>query len=208
MDPDTKTDSPTRRERELERHRAEILAAAAELFARRGYHGTSVQQIAAQAEFSVGKLYKHFDGKEAIFSELVQSHCRQLADLMERARLTEGPPLERLRRMLAVVIVHFSEHRDFLRIHSREYPTNLEGILADFHAETQGMIAGLLAQAIEQGELPTEDPELLAAVLFGAAGKLLHHLSRGESGKPFDLVPEYIDRLILEPLVRRRPAGD
>ena len=52
------------------------------------------------------------------------------------------------------------------------------------------------------------DPELLAGVLFGAGGKLLHHLSRGESGKPFDLVPEYIDRLILEPLVRRRPAGD
>ena len=44
----------TRRERELARHRQEILDAAVHLFAENGFHPTTMQMIAERAEFSVG----------------------------------------------------------------------------------------------------------------------------------------------------------
>lgn len=50
-----------------ERTRGEILDAANRLFVDRGYHGTSMRQIAQQAGISLGAIYNHFSGKEDIF---------------------------------------------------------------------------------------------------------------------------------------------
>ncbi len=64
----------TRKEREALRHRSAILEAAESLFAEQGFHATTVQMIADAAEFSVGYLYKHFDGKEDLYRTLVTGH--------------------------------------------------------------------------------------------------------------------------------------
>ncbi len=53
------------------------------MFARGGYHGSSVEEIAAQAGFSTGALYSNFDGKEALFLALmdreIDEHAREIA---------------------------------------------------------------------------------------------------------------------------------
>ena len=56
---ENESNGSTRRERDRFRLAAEILDAAAELFASFGYEGTSVKQIAERAELSVGKIYNH-----------------------------------------------------------------------------------------------------------------------------------------------------
>ena len=62
--------------------RAEILAAAAGLFARRGYHGVAIDDIGAAVGMSGPALYRHFSGKEAVLSEM-------LVDISQRL-LAEG----------------------------------------------------------------------------------------------------------------------
>lgn len=56
----------TRKERQ-ERTREELVAAAAKVFARRGYHLATVEEIAAEAGFSTGAVYSNFGGKEELF---------------------------------------------------------------------------------------------------------------------------------------------
>ncbi|MDL4774492.1 SACE_7040 family transcriptional regulator [Actinomadura xylanilytica] len=59
--------------------RAEILAAAAELFARRGFHGVSIGDLGRAVGLTGPALYRHFSGKEAMLAEM-------LLDISERLR--------------------------------------------------------------------------------------------------------------------------
>lgn len=54
-----------------ERTRQTILEAAYELFLEQGYAATSMRQIAERAGLALGGIYNHFDGKEAIFADLI-----------------------------------------------------------------------------------------------------------------------------------------
>jgi len=61
--------------------REQLLSAASRVFARRGYHGASINEIAAEAEFSKGALYWNFASKEDLFFALLDDldgHLRAL----------------------------------------------------------------------------------------------------------------------------------
>jgi AcrR family transcriptional regulator len=57
-----------------ERTAAVIVEAAYDLFVQRGYHGTSMRQIAERAGIAPGGLYNHFPGKEALFAAVLDAH--------------------------------------------------------------------------------------------------------------------------------------
>jgi AcrR family transcriptional regulator len=66
----------TRKERQ-EQTREQLVAVAARVFARRGYHQATVEEIAAEAGFSTGAVYSNFSGKEELFLALAD---RQVAE--------------------------------------------------------------------------------------------------------------------------------
>ncbi|MEV4483118.1 TetR/AcrR family transcriptional regulator [Micromonospora coxensis] len=99
--------------------RRNIVAAATELFARRGYEATSVQEIVAAAAVTKGALYHWFGSK----SELLTSIYRELL-AEQTARLREiadgpGPVGERLRAAAADVVAHTAAHVDELTVWAR-----------------------------------------------------------------------------------------
>jgi len=85
------------REQSKAQTKERLISAARTVFARRGFHGASVEEIAAEAGFSTGALYSNFDGKEALFlalmdheidaySQEVASAVDGLSSVAERAR--------------------------------------------------------------------------------------------------------------------------
>jgi TetR/AcrR family transcriptional regulator, acrAB operon repressor len=62
-----------------ERSRAQIMRAALKLFSTRGYHGTSVRDIAHAARVSTGNVYHQFQDKESIFNALLEQYWEALA---------------------------------------------------------------------------------------------------------------------------------
>jgi AcrR family transcriptional regulator len=100
----------TRREERKQETRAELIAAAARVFARRGFHGGSLEQIAREAGYSTGAVYWHFRGKDDLFLAVYESFAADLAqeadaifghgddDLAERAREAADRWMARLRR--------------------------------------------------------------------------------------------------------------
>jgi AcrR family transcriptional regulator len=82
------------REQSRANTRERLLAAARGVFARRGFHGASVEEIASEAGFSTGALYSNFDGKQDLFLVLMEreidEHAREIADAVrERASIGE-----------------------------------------------------------------------------------------------------------------------
>ena len=71
------------REQSRANTRERLLAAARSVFARSGFHGASVDEIASEAGFSTGALYSNFDGKEDLFLVLMEreidEHAREIA---------------------------------------------------------------------------------------------------------------------------------
>lgn len=65
--------------------RDQLLAAASRVFARRGYHGASMNEIATEAGFSKGALYWNFDGKEDLFFALLDALDERLRTLIAAA---------------------------------------------------------------------------------------------------------------------------
>jgi AcrR family transcriptional regulator len=68
-----------RREERKEETRAELVAAAAKVFARRGFHGASVEEIARAAGYSTGAIYWHFSGKDDLFLAVYEAFAAGLA---------------------------------------------------------------------------------------------------------------------------------
>jgi AcrR family transcriptional regulator len=85
------------------RTRAELLATAARVFARRGYNGASVEEIAEQAGYSHGAVYSNFKGKAdlflAVFEEYMAQRARELATT--QVEVAADAPLEIRARALA-----------------------------------------------------------------------------------------------------------
>ena len=92
----------TRAEKQA-RTRAELLAAAAVVFAQRGYDGASVEEIAEQAGYSHGAVYSNFAGKAdlflGVFEDYMAGRARELAAAQEA--LDADAPLEVRARALA-----------------------------------------------------------------------------------------------------------
>lgn len=61
-----------------EQTRHELVRAAAKVFARRGYEGATIAEIAAEAGLSSGAIYAHYDGKAGLFSEVLQAHVHRV----------------------------------------------------------------------------------------------------------------------------------
>lgn len=95
------------------------MAAATELFARRGYESTSVQEIVRAAQVTKGAMYHWFDSK----AELLNSIYREL--LAEQTRRLEtiaggpGPVPERLREATLDLVDHICAHPEELTVWAR-----------------------------------------------------------------------------------------
>ncbi|MEV5407760.1 TetR/AcrR family transcriptional regulator [Thermopolyspora sp. NPDC052614] len=100
--------------------RGEILRAAAELFAARGFHGVSIEDIGAAVGVSGPALYRHFSGKEALLAEM-------LLDISERLRAAGAAVVtaaskaeEALEGLLEVQISFALDQPALIRVHDQE----------------------------------------------------------------------------------------
>ncbi|MDP2316935.1 MAG: TetR/AcrR family transcriptional regulator [Pseudomonadota bacterium] len=88
-------DKLPRRERERLRHRQEILDAARKILAVRGIDGITVEQVAREAEFAVGSIYRHFRSKEELIEVLISELAVPLFEELE-ALPASGLPFEEM----------------------------------------------------------------------------------------------------------------
>jgi AcrR family transcriptional regulator len=80
----------TRKEAQ-ERTRQRVLAAAAKVFARRGYHRATVDEIASEAGFTIGAVYSNFSGKEELFLALADRQVEErVAEVAAMADAADG----------------------------------------------------------------------------------------------------------------------
>lgn len=96
--------------------RAQIIAAAHQLFVRQGYHGTSMRQIAAQADIALGGIYNHFSSKEDIFKAVFWEY-HPYREVVPALASAGGLPFDEMLQFASQAMLQALDHRpDFLNL--------------------------------------------------------------------------------------------
>lgn len=112
-------DSTTARDRAKAHRRSVLLAAAARLFAERGYSGTSIEDLGAAAGVRGPALYKHFSGKQAMLSAILLDASIGLHD-GGRQVLARAVGMEALRSLVAFHVDFALDNADVIRVQDRD----------------------------------------------------------------------------------------
>jgi AcrR family transcriptional regulator len=145
-----------------------IVEAAARLFARQGYHGTSTREIARMAEVSENTLFRHFGHKEDIFWSALRSHTVALTlqwDLLDGIRGGDAPEavLPQILELLIHAIHCKPEVLRLMAIACLELHGQAETLCRDLLSPHYPEISKYLAATFEKDEVLTVDPSLVAA---------------------------------------------
>ncbi|WP_433500670.1 SACE_7040 family transcriptional regulator [Sphaerimonospora sp. CA-214678] len=100
--------------------RAEILSAAAELFAARGFHGVRIEEIGSAVGISGPALYRHFTGKEALLAEMLLDISGRLHEQGARLATTADRADAALDALLRGHIDFALGEPALIRVHERE----------------------------------------------------------------------------------------
>jgi AcrR family transcriptional regulator len=163
-----------RKEKEYRLRRSQILEQAEKIFSAKGFHETTMAEIADASGFSIGSLYRFFSGKEELYSvmvmEKVQLMYAEIAEAVSRQQANGD-------KIKALVVSHFEyveHHIDFYRLlvgHESglrsEGLKKLRDLILDEHRKHVGYIEGLLQEGIRQRVLRALDTKSLANALMG-----------------------------------------
>jgi AcrR family transcriptional regulator len=100
--------------------REEILSAAAALFARRGFHGVSIDDIGSAVGMSGPGIYRHFPGKEAVLSQMLLDISQRLLDEGSRRVVAAADAHSGLDALLRAHISFALSQPDLITVQSRE----------------------------------------------------------------------------------------
>jgi len=105
-----------RREREEKGRLDAILAAAEDVFARKGYYQARMEDIAEEAELAKGTLYYYFKSKDEIYLHLLDREARAIHETIGRRIKETGSLLEALERAFELYIDYFDSHPAYFKM--------------------------------------------------------------------------------------------
>ena len=196
--------TPPRQARAVER-RAQLLDAAARVFARRGYDRAQMEEIAAAANTSKGGLYFHFPNKEALAAAVIG----RAGDILRRRVLADmsaagTDPVARADAALATLISTLTAHRSLARVLATETLGGSSAArerAAAIEDEFIDLIASELRRALESGRLTRLegplDPDLAARAWVGMVQSMLAAWAGGRLAEPIDRIYPELRRLLL-----------
>lgn len=184
----------------------QIIEAAIELFAQKGFEGTSIRDLAAKADVNVAMVNYYFGSKEKLFEALVEVKAASargtLEELLNDKTLTS---IEKIDRIIDSYIDRLFSHRMFHRLIHQELIMNQREALQDsittLLLPNSLYIKSIINEGIENGQFKQVDVLLTMVSLMGTINQLLLSkkyclklLNKGDEYVPYD-DPEFRQRV-------------
>ncbi len=198
----------TRRNRRIERQRREIMDAAAQVFAQKGYAAATTKDIAEASDIGESTLYNYFEGKREIFLAIIQRHAEQINAIFDEFSRLETR--EQMADIFVRVMDIFLSQTHYTRALIGEAWFN-DDILSQFLSKRLAQISGYLEEYIrsrvQSGQFRPVDPALAARMIISVFMGLLLPALRGIEAPPEDderrQLASAIISLVLDGIERR-----
>jgi AcrR family transcriptional regulator len=169
-----------------------IKAEAMRLFVAHGVDAVSVRDIAAACDMKPSNLYAHFTSKEALAAELFHAGYSDYGDILHGAAAGPAPFRVRLERLVRTICRLHDEDNTRFRFLIMTQHGFLANVARDEHNPVE-VICRAAAAAMETGEIPRREPELMAMALIGiivqpATARLYGRLQGGLAERADELV--------------------
>ncbi len=186
---------PTKQDRRADRRARtaqDLVAAAQQVLAARGYHGAKVADIAREAGVGVGTFYLYYPTKEAVFLELVEVAASQLRSQMLEATAQGNGPADISRKRIQVFFHFAAEHRDLFRIvfgHDASFHDVVRRAQEMFVADIVQNIRG----GIDAGVFRNGDAEIWAQAMVGMCIQAVSWWVEHEDVNPSEVAGQIAD---------------
>jgi TetR/AcrR family transcriptional regulator, repressor of fatR-cypB operon len=190
------TPKPSRKELEKQQRRREILDAATTIFVQKGYHNTTLDEVAQLAEFGKGTLYNYFQSKEDLFRAILEYQSEQMQTITMRAlEETHGSLRDKLKAFALATFRHgVANHEVFhmimSEIHQPRFDPTHERMkfLGSMVHEIWKQLANMFDDEIKAGRMRPVKCIYMAALLDSMIRT--HIMTMSAPFWPLDPVPE------------------
>lgn len=187
--------------------KAEIVRISAELFARKGYHATSVSDICEAVGLGKGALYYHIGSKEELLYEISSRHVEEMVSFVESLLESDLEPPEMVRRMSRRLMRTIADNLPELTVFFREvgafHSRRFDGLMA-LRQRFEDAWRAILDRGVASGAFRDVDPVVVKAVL-GLHNYSYIWLRPHGRLSPEEIADHFCD-LILEGLLADPPA--
>jgi TetR/AcrR family transcriptional regulator len=198
-----------RREREKLKQRQEMLAAALELFSKKGYHNVSMHEIAKKSEFAIGTLYKFFKNKEDLYKALVLERSDKFHEAITMAIQEPVDEIEKLREYVKIKGQVFRDNVSLVRLYFAETRGASFNITAGLDREIReryGHFLETLASIFKSGMrrkrfMKIADPYHLAAAVESLTNAFLFLWVEAPERHPYPEDPDIILNILFKGLI-------
>ena len=172
----------------------QLLDAAADLFADRGYGPTRVVDICQRAGVAKGLFYWYFDTKEALFADLVRSMRLKLRRAQAAAMVDADDPIDRLRRGTEASVHFMSEHRSwFALLGSAGSDHRMAPVLSEGGDIYRSDVERIIRDAQETGMIPEQlDPRLASLGVLATVSSFGEYVRNGHVDMPVDDLARFV----------------
>ncbi|MEW2357125.1 TetR/AcrR family transcriptional regulator [Spirillospora sp. NPDC029432] len=153
--------APAGRRRDAERTRAEILEVAQREFARHGYAGARVDEMAALMRTTKRMIYYYFGAKEKLYIAVLEKVYSEVRAAESAIDVEHLAPVEAIRTLAELTFDHHDAHPDFIKlvgienIHQAEHLRKSE-VLTNLGAPAAGLISRILEAGRASGDFVTD----------------------------------------------------
>lgn len=143
---------------------------AVDVFARKGYHETTVDEVAQAAGVAKGTIYYHFENKEELYLTVIQKGIDLFKEQLRQAMAAGATTRDQIENMINCQIDFFEREQDLVSLFLTELFGNdpQRNLLASrMLTECLQIIRSCIDQGISDGTLRQVDPETTTSSLFG-----------------------------------------
>jgi len=164
-----------RRKRQILRNKTVILRSSRDIFHKKGFYSTTMEDIAQHSGFDRRTIYNHFTNKEDIFAALISGILTDINSVFDDISTEKGSPLERLHNLVLKLLDLYIDNAQLLNIFMSEYEINeikkkrqlseytIKNIKA--YKEIESRLVEMIREAQEQNLVVDVHPYILAGVL-------------------------------------------
>jgi AcrR family transcriptional regulator len=164
----------SRKEREYQVRREEILRAAEKIFAQNGFYNSTVAETAKESEFAIGTLYQFFTNKEELYYTMMIEKFDFLYRTLHVKVSENNTCLEKLSCLVEEVLSFIEQHVDFFKIFTWELNvlnSNMNNQLKDQlvgkHFTYIQLISDVIKEGFKEGVLKKGSADDLSTALVG-----------------------------------------
>src|SRR5437867_4142503 len=149
----------------------QIYSTARSLFSQRGYHATTVRDIARELNMQGGSLYAHIESKEDVLWEIVNRAADQFLGAVEPIMASDKSAPEKLREMVRAHVKVVADNLADATVFLHEWKflgEERRNAIAARRDRYEGLYRHVVEEGIHSGEFAPADPKMAALLVLSA----------------------------------------